>query len=88
MHRKILVGSVAALALAVPASASATGKGGKCSAADRSQVQCASQNAPTNQAAVAKSRDFGISDAANGSVTMQVVKQKQRRGLTLGLILR
>ena len=86
MHRrKLIVGSVAALALAVPASASATGKGGKRSADDRWQAQCAWQKATTNQKAVAKSDDFGFSTASNNALTLQIIKQKQRRGVTLGL---
>ena len=81
--RKLIVGSVAVLALAVPASASATGS---CNSDDRSQSQCGSQTASTKQKAVAISGELGISSAFNESVTLQYLKQRQRRGFSLGLI--
>jgi hypothetical protein len=81
--RKLIVGSVAVLALAVPASASATGS---CNSDDRSQSQCGSQTASTNQKAVAKSGFLGISQATNSSLTLQALKQRQRRGISFNLI--
>ena len=84
MHRnKLVAGSVAVLALAVPTAASATGS---CNSDDRSQSQCGSQTASTKQKAVAISGELGISSAFNESVTLQYLKQRQRRGISFNLI--
>jgi hypothetical protein len=82
MHRsKLIAGSVAVLALSATGS-SATGS---CNSNDRSQSQCGSQTASTKQKAVAISGELGISSAFNESVTLQYLKQRQRRGFSLGL---
>jgi hypothetical protein len=85
MHRrKLIASSVAAFALAVPASAFA---GGSCNADGRSQVQCGSQNSTTIQKGGAKSTlTLGGAGVYNTSLTVQILKQKQHRGIYLGLI--
>ena len=83
MHRKLIVGSVAALALAAPSSALATGS---CNASGKkSQAQCGSQSATTNQVAVAKTGKFTLSSATawNNATTVQSLKQIQNRGLLI-----
>jgi hypothetical protein len=86
MHRKLIAGSVAALALAVPSSALATGS---CTAkGKRANSQCASQNANTKQVAVAKIGNFAVAPvamASNNAVTMQALKQKQNSGFLISI---
>ena len=79
MHRnKVVAASVAALALAVPASALATD--GSCTAKGKSQVQCGSQSSVIKQGGIA----LGGS-VSNNAVNMQLLRQHQNRGFQINL---